>query len=437
MVFYALMATIFFWITGCASRTVEIDKRVENSLIKPTNVEVYDITSNDLSSDKQNPREQLKHFPFISTKPIIDFKGKFPDTFYQMNPYRFQAENIANVDFWKLRQQPYALDFIYITPMWIKSFQRVSNDLFENIGYTYNLSKKEQEILKWWIEQGGILWCEMGVYTTLYDTFKKDGTISAELAYNLLKEKAYGLKFLDKPVATYMVRGKQIDYVVYVNQEKSFATQAANKFFRDIHHLCLESKNYIDLYYIIKGDVLLKDKSGKPLVTSVKMGKGLIISLLPFDFEKSNCDGELLRWKLLYYSLGKQYRMLPKNLVYQTEDSYETISEQEDVETVVHTPVHVQPKPKAPSLQKGVTNYCIQLYSTIGINDVLAMYQQVDKERAPLSRVEKIGQLYVIRIGNYPHYHDAKKDLTYFMQMGFEDAYIRKCAYKPERIIKQ
>jgi len=403
-------------------------------LIKPTNVEVYDITSNDLSPDKQNPREQLKHFPFISSKPIIDFKGKFPDAFYQMNPYRFQAENIANVDFWKLRQQPYALDFIYVTPMWIKSFQRVSNDLFENIGYTYNLSKKEQEILKWWIKQGGVLWCEMGVYTTLYDTFKKDGTISAELAYNILKKKAYGLKFLDKPVTTYMVRGKRIDYVVYVNQEKSFATQASNAFFKDIHHLCLESKNYIDLYYIIKGDVLLKDKSGKPLVTSVKMGKGLIISLLPFDFEKTTCDGELLRWKLLYYSLDKQYRMLPKSVVYKSNDNYEILSEKERVETV--TPEKKQPT-KRPAVQADQTNYCIQLYSTNGINDVLATYQRVDKSRAPLSRVEKIGGLYVIRIGSYPHYSDAKKDLAYFSRIGFEDAYIRKCAYKPKRIIKQ
>jgi len=42
----------------------------------------------------------------------------------------------------------------------LNKFQRVSNDLFANIGYSYNLSSKEQKILKWWLGQGGILWIE-------------------------------------------------------------------------------------------------------------------------------------------------------------------------------------------------------------------------------------------------------------------------------------
>jgi|GEM_PF-1579174 len=435
--------------TGCATRNVHIDKEVEKSLTKPTKVAVYDITSMDLVEGRENPRDQLKKFPFISNQPVIDYRGKFPDSFYQMNPYRFRAMNIKNVDFWKLREEPFSLDFIYVTPTWIKSFKRVSDDLFEDLGYTYNLSKKEQEILKWWIAQGGVLWCEAGLYTTLYDTYKKDGTISSKRAYALLKRKAFGLHFLDKPLVTFMSRAKRLDYVVYVPRKKVFTTHSDKPFLKEIHRLCLESKNFIDLYYLIKGDILLQDNKGKPLVTKMQMGKGLIVSLLPFEYQDTQCDGELLRWKLLYYALDKQYRLLPQSVVYKTHN-YQHLDLNESVVRVDENRSSIPSEKKTEKEAKKATatvnpepqrhandeSYCIQLYSSKGINDVLAKFQREDARKLPESRVEKIGDLYVIRAGKYDSVSKANKERQKIKDRLFGDAFVRKCKYDPKRFVK-
>ena len=292
---------IFF--IGC-SHNDEIDKKI----LTPEKVEIYEIKVESLMPQIHNGKKLLHQFPFISYKSILDFNGKFSYQFYDKIDYRYKASSIDKVDFWKLRHNPFMYDFIYVLPIWINEFKKVSNDLYKNIGFTYNLSSKEQEILKWWIKEGGILWVESAIYSTRYDTFKKDGEIDETSIQNKMLQKTKHLTFLNHKVYTYTYKNPKIDIINYKPATIEFKTSSKIDYFSDIKTLKLQTDNYLTAYLQPKGEVLVKNrKNNRPLVTFLKYGKGGIVFLRDFEFEDKRFDGELLRWKLISYLLEKKY----------------------------------------------------------------------------------------------------------------------------------
>ncbi len=289
---------------GCASKNEVI---TEKKILSPESVEIYDISVDNFWKNVKYGRKLLKNFPFVSYKPIVDFKGKFSDQFYSKIDYRYKFDNIKDVDFWKLRTNPFAEDFIYVLPMWVNEFKRVSNDLFEDIGYTYNLSTKEQEILKWWIGEGGILWIEGGLYSTRYDTFKKNGEIDKVAINNKIRQKSANLKFFDRRVHTYVYKSKRVDSINYEPLELNYKTKSKYSYFRDIKNLQIKTDNFLTADFIPKGDYLLKSLKNKPLVSFIRYGKGGILFLRPFEFQDKRYDGELLRWRLIYWLMNRMY----------------------------------------------------------------------------------------------------------------------------------
>jgi len=302
---YLLFVVMLFLIAGCASKD-----SLEKKVISPEEVQIYDIKVDNVLAEVNNGRKLLKGFPFVSNRAIIDFNGKFSNQFYDKIDYRYKYASLENVDFWKLRTNPYLYDFIYVLPTWVDDFKKVSNDLFTDIGFSYNLSTKEQEILKWWVAQGGILWIEDGIYSTRYDAFKRDGEIDEELIRKKLYSKAHNLKFLNRHLIIYPFLAKRVDLVNYKPLKAVFKTKSNIKYFSDIKSVELTNYNYFSLYFMPKGKVLLKDRNNHPLVTFVRYGKGGIVNLMDFEFENKMFDGELLRWKLLGYLLNKKY-LLP------------------------------------------------------------------------------------------------------------------------------
>jgi len=298
-----LLLVIMLLLVGCAQSDKELDKKI----LTPESVEIYDIKVEHMMPDINNGKELLKGFPFVSYRPIIDFNGKFSDQFYSKIDYRFKYTKLEDVDFWKLRTNPYIYDFIYVLPIWIDDFKHVSRDLFTNIGYSYNLSTKEQEILKWWIAEGGILWIEDGVYSTRYDSFKRNGEIDEEGIKRKIYSKTRDLKFLNRKIDKYGYIARKIDLINYKPLEVSIKSKSDLKYFKDIKNLKLINYNYLTLYFMPRGKILLKDKHNHPLVTFIRIGKGGIVNLRDFEFEDKRYDGELLRWKLLGYCLERRY----------------------------------------------------------------------------------------------------------------------------------
>jgi outer membrane protein OmpA-like peptidoglycan-associated protein len=309
----ALVALFLF--NGCSTKEQTV---LQENILSPESVEIYDVSTENVFKEVHNGRKLLKGFPFISNEAIIDFNGKFSDQFYDKIDYRYKFSAIKDVDFWKLRVNPFSEDFIYVLPTWVNEFKRVSNDLFTNIGYTYNLSNKEQEILKWWIGEGGIMWIEGGIYSTRYDTFNKNGEINHKKIKKRMVNKSKNLKFFDKKIKSYMTIGKKVDYINYVPLKHSFKTKSNISYFSDIKNLDLVSMNFMSEDFMPKAKTLLATTKGEPVASFVQYGKGGVVFLRPFEFKDKMYDGELLRWKLMYYLMNKMYLEEKKEVVYKT-----------------------------------------------------------------------------------------------------------------------
>ncbi len=289
---------------GCATKEQKV---LEKSILSPESVEIYDVSAKSTLDEVHHGRKLLRNFPFVAKEPVLDFNGKFSHQFYDKIDYRYKFSQLRDVDFWKLRTNPFAEDFIYTLPTWSDEFKRVSNDLFTNLGFTYNLSTKEQEILKWWIGQGGILWVEGGIYSTRYDTFKKNGDINHKAIVKKVVDKSKNLRFFDKSVKTYMSTAKKVDYINYIPLKQQFKTTSNIAYFKDIRNVELVSQDFLSVDFMPKARTLLKTTSGKTLVSFVQYGKGGVVFLRPFEYKDKMYDGELLRWKLMYYLINRMY----------------------------------------------------------------------------------------------------------------------------------
>jgi tetratricopeptide (TPR) repeat protein len=77
--------------------------------------------------------------------------------------------------------------------------------------------------------------------------------------------------------------------------------------------------------------------------------------------------------------------------------------------------------------------YCIQVLTSKKLNLLENVFEKV--KPFPYARIEKIGGYYVIRIGQQKNYKSLKNILKN-VKKDFKSAFIRKCDYIPERIVK-
>ncbi len=292
--FISLLLSLLF-LSGCASSQNSIEKELTNEVT----LTIYNQPVEDLVS-VQKGSDIFHKFPFIDEREF-EVKGKFNPKFYQSINLTYNAKSIEDVNFWRLQKEPQSLDFIYIRPLWIKEYKRVSRDLFKNIAYSLNISAKEQEILRSWVKQGGVLWVEFGLFSTRYDIFNREGEIAAWRIRKNLYRAVGGMRFLHKPVTPYLFQAKKIDLINYMPSTKSFIIDQKASLIKGIKRLKLVIYNFMEIYPLIEGKKLIVDTRGRPLVTLLPYGRGYIVSLLPFEYSDVYYDGELLRWKLLLY----------------------------------------------------------------------------------------------------------------------------------------
>lgn len=306
MKYFLLM--LLFIINAFSFSFFSNDKKTDDLI--PKSVEFYKLQQKNMEM-KNKGRVLLQQFPFISNTPIINFKGKFSDEFYKQQKFIYTFSKLKNVNFLRLKNNPALYNFIYVLPIWIGDFKRVSDDLFTNIAFSSGLTIGEEEILKWWMAQGGILWIENGVYATRYDAFKKNGEIDDAAIRKRIFSKAQNLNFLNKPldICVYYMAEKH-ELISYKPLEVEIYAKSDIDYFKDIHNLKTSNYNYLSLYFIPKGISLLKDTKNRTLVSFIPFGKGGIVSLRDFDFQDKKYDGELLRWKLLSFFLNKGYKNL-------------------------------------------------------------------------------------------------------------------------------
>ncbi|MRI83690.1 MAG: hypothetical protein C6I00_04645 [Nitratiruptor sp.] len=290
---------VFLLLAGCAPKGLEESVRQEP-------VRIYTIQVDRLFFQEGKGRERLLHFPFVSLEKGPPPKGKFSDAFYEGIDQHYEAKALGEVNFWQLEEDPKALDIIYALPIWINDYKDVSSDLLTNICYSLNVGPEEQGILKDWIAQGGVLWLESGLYSTKYDHFTRSGEIATSLIRRKVKGGLQGKKLLGKPIRTYLFQGKNLDLVNYLPRQVTFEVVPKDPFFEGVKRLRLDVRNYLQNHFVVLGKPLVSDRNGQPLVTILQHGRGFVVTLLPFEYRDVYYDGELLRWKLLYYFLKRR-----------------------------------------------------------------------------------------------------------------------------------
>jgi len=77
--------------------------------------------------------------------------------------------------------------------------------------------------------------------------------------------------------------------------------------------------------------------------------------------------------------------------------------------------------------------YCIQVLTSKRLNSLEKVFEKI--KSFPYSGIEKIGGYYVIRVGQQKNYKSLK-DILKNVKKDFKSAFIRKCDYIPERIVK-
>jgi hypothetical protein len=292
---------IIFLVWSCAptAKTANLDLSP-----KPEEIYTFSVSPGSTSREaKDNRPAVLKDFPFISAQPVSGFMGKFPPEFYSGIKYRWSAEYITFVDFWKLRHNQNLYDVIYITPLWIGDMSLKDADLLKDIAFSYNISDEQLKILDNWIRGGGILWIESAIYISSYDynLNKLNDEKVKELA-----DRLGSMTLLGNKLNVFTLTARKIDEFnveklsLEVTPDKS---EEIGKINRDVNRLLLEQPDYIGIYFTVEGNPTIK--SGDVVYASYKVyGKGKIITLVPFNFKNVQYDGEIFRLDLLSWALN-------------------------------------------------------------------------------------------------------------------------------------
>ncbi|WP_457564076.1 SPOR domain-containing protein [Caminibacter pacificus] len=109
----------------------------------------------------------------------------------------------------------------------------------------------------------------------------------------------------------------------------------------------------------------------------------------------------------------------------------QTIEAKQHTEVNTDTSSYVEEKPieteNVTDIDESKKYYSYQVISSPRLSDAKKAYEKI--KNLPYARIEKIGNYYVVRVGLYDHYREAKKEGLKYM--------ITRCFYKKSRIIKE
>jgi hypothetical protein len=272
------------------------------------------VPANSISRELLDHRSNIvKGFPFVTDQTTTNFKGKFPPEFYAATDRKVRAETLKNVDFWSLNNNPALYDVIYVKPLWLGDLKLKNNNLLDSMAHSYNISSEQLAILNAWIQKGGILWIEAGIYISAYDyNFNKFDNRKLDQFIFALS----GLKLEGHKLNVKMLRAKKTD-ALHVetlyheihsdNVHKIGDLQEIND---KIASLLIEQTDYIGIYISVDGFPIIESKNSV-YASYINSGKGLILTLAPFEFKNAYFDGELFRLTLLTWALDNRNKLEP------------------------------------------------------------------------------------------------------------------------------
>jgi hypothetical protein len=188
--FIAVLALLFI---GCAQKDIFYTQ-------KPKKEKIVFINAPKIN-EEMDIYGSINRFPFVSSK-LCDIKN-----------YSIEAKNISKITDATL----FDYKIIYVTDIHAKDFKRKSNDILNSLAVSYGLTPLR---LLSWIENGGILWIQGGVYVTGYEYFNL--TPNFKKSVNYLIRKTEKMKLFSKNLKTEVLKARKKDFINYTSIVKKY-----------------------------------------------------------------------------------------------------------------------------------------------------------------------------------------------------------------------
>ncbi|MFZ2889932.1 hypothetical protein [Sulfuricurvum sp.] len=302
--FVILLAVQIIVLVGCSTKNESLEK-MEKELLAEKSVIIYALPSNGIHPmNEWTYYDLFKKFPFVSPQASFEYKGKFLPNFYDDINGSWKAVGLDKVDWQRLSETPASYDIIHIQSMGISSAGKLENDFMMNVSKAYNISSSNMKLLRQWVENGGVLWCEAGLWTSRFETFYPSGGIDDAKTMSLFSKE--GSSIFGLPVSHRVFHSASSDMVNYETNTLKLKAAASASQLTGIEKVIFKPTSFIESYPILNATPLLVDEKGSSYASYALFGKGMIITMVPSQYWNAEEDGELFRWKLLGWVLERK-----------------------------------------------------------------------------------------------------------------------------------
>jgi hypothetical protein len=225
--------------------------------------------------------------------------GKFSLRFYQKLKSHAGVAPLAEVDLWELRHHPMQYDIITIGPVALRQWTG-RKELLDHLAATHGLTPEKRQVLLNWVQTGGVVWAEFGIFVQGHEWIRGDQRTLPALP-DLAGFTIFGL-----PTRARVFEARRTAPFTIEPRVFSFQNAAPHVATSDIKSLTLTQVDLRTVYPIVDAPAAepLVQEAGQTYATVAALGQGKLISSLPFDQWNSETDGEKYRINLLEWLAG-------------------------------------------------------------------------------------------------------------------------------------
>jgi len=280
----AVGMVVALWSTGCAGQSPAPDAPAMGWV--PSRI-VSSAPSSSLAAVSLPERPQ----------PVPD---KFSLRFYQKLRAHPVVAPLASVDVWELRHHPRQYDIITIGSVPVSQYSR-GKDLLDQLAVTNKLTKDKADVLMSWVTSGGVVWVEFGVFIQGHEWTRR-APQKAVPTPDLTGFTVFGL-----PTRVVSFEAKRIGAFAIESVVFTIRNEAQHAATADIKTLTLVQSDLKTYFPIVdpstQGEALVRS-TDRVYATVTPLGRGKIISTVPFDASDAAADGEKYRINLFEWLAG-------------------------------------------------------------------------------------------------------------------------------------
>lgn len=225
--------------------------------------------------------------------------GKFSLRFYERLRARPVVAPLGAVDVWELRHHPRQVDIVTVGAVPVRQWSGRA-ELLDHLATTDGLTRDKAEVLVNWVRSGGVLWVEFGVFLQGHE-WVRGGPRRLPPLPDLA-----GFTILGLPTQTAVFEAKRTGAFTIEPVVVTTTNQAQHPATADVRTLKLVQADLRTVYAVIRteqAEVLVRE-GDRVYASAVSLGRGRIVTTLPFDPWDAESDGEKYRINLREWLAG-------------------------------------------------------------------------------------------------------------------------------------